>query len=144
MGRCSLLAVIVLAAGLVACGGGDAPSEAEPPEQSAPVSWPDTPFPFEGRWANAFTDCTLEPGSIEEAPIQIMRGRLVSFDNICALSDVVELDSAGRFEAARRCSAAGASYDDTVLFRVSGDTLMMQTDVGSIAWTRCPDIPQGD
>lgn len=133
--------------GLTACG--EEEVEASPSEAVEEIERPGLPadsvYPFQGLWANSFTDCTLEPGSREEAPILIAQGRFIGYENECTLTDVSLIDEASaRYEVTRQCVAEGERYEDSVVFRVLGDTLMMQSDDISVTWTRCPTEPEGE
>ena len=122
---------------LAACGSGEEGADEEAPEASAPQSV--AAYPFEGLWANSFTDCSLEPGSVEEAPILITSKRMVGYENECAVTDVTVIDeAAGRYELARSCMGEGETYEEVASLRISGDTLMFQSSGGSVTWLRCP------
>ncbi|MEM9235040.1 MAG: hypothetical protein AAGA69_12480 [Pseudomonadota bacterium] len=135
------LVMAIFAAGLAACGGADPEEAADMAAQNVPR----TPYPFEGLWANSFTDCSLEPGVSEQAPILIVQGRFVGLENECTLTEVTVLDEAsGRYGVTRQCMAEGERYEDSVVLRVLGDTLMMQSDDISVTWTRCPAGAEGE
>ena len=157
---------LFLAMGLLAACGGEpespAPDESPAPAmpEAAPVEPPsetidppseagtrpaDGVFPFQGRWASSFTDCSLEPGSAEEAPILITPNEIVGYENRCNILDVEVLDEAeGRYEVMSQCMAEGESFTQNWSFRVTGNTLMSVFHDGSITWTRCPAGPEGE
>lgn len=157
MSRLSLLPVLALCCGLPAGCGGEPATETSPatddtpvadtpaaPEAEAPLVADEAapgPYPFEGKWAGPSTDCALEPGSAEAAPLHITDSFTQGYENRCEILDVAPLDdgSGERFEMSRRCTGEGVTYDETLRLRVSGDTLMLQTESASITWTRCPE-----
>lgn len=152
--------------GMGACGGGEEtsvpPEPADPPimapadgPEDALDPAPDDPsgadmagggirpapgvYPFQGRWANDFSDCSLPAGSAETAPIEIVPGEMTGYENSCVLTDVIPVDeAAGRYEVARRCVSEGAPYEDVVIFDSDGDSMTMTTQNGGVTWVRCP------
>lgn len=121
------------------------PSETIAPPSEAGTRPADGVFPFQGRWASSFTDCSLEPGSAEEAPILISSTEIVGYENRCEIVGVEVLDEAsGRYEVMSQCLAEGHSFTQTWSLRVNGNTLMSQFHDGSVTWTRCPEGPEGE
>ena len=138
-----LLLVGFLLSVVMACNGQQTENPAEQSgsiEADADEEVRQQPYPFEGLWANSFTDCSLRPGMYEASPVLFTASQSVGLETICEITDVTMLDvDAGRYEITRSCSAEGQNYSEVILLRVSGDTLMKQSDSGNVTWTRCPE-----
>lgn len=121
---------------LTACGGEGLtlPVTSEAPEP------PTFPEEFQATWANSFTDCTLEAGWNDAAPVQITERQLIGLENICTLEAFEQNPDALEMNVTLACEGEGDVYSENAFLRLKGDTLLMQyVDRGtSVTWTRCP------
>jgi hypothetical protein len=138
MGR--IAALVLGAIALAACGGEEPPAAVtEVPAGGGATRPADSAYPFQGLWANSFTDCSLAPGSAEAAPIEINTSRFVGYENSCVIDRVVNLSGEARNEVMLTCLAEGREEPRQMYMRVKGDTLMVEMGPGqTVTWTRCP------
>lgn len=141
---------------LAACGGGEEPvsspdipadvppneGDAVPDSAADPAAGGIRPadgvYPFQGLWANDFTDCSLEPGTSMEAPILIEGRTITGLENSCYMFELSAVDDEmSRYEAGLRCTGEGAPYEEVVQIEVDGDTLTKISPQGTVTWTRC-------
>lgn len=131
---------------LAACGGGEEPSSSsdqlpDPAAGSASggIRPADGVYPFQGLWANEFTDCSLEPGTSTQAPILIEGRTITGLENSCYMFELSAIDDEmSRYEAGLRCTGEGDPYEEVVQMEVIGDTLTKMSQQGTVTWTRCP------
>ncbi|NHK29287.1 hypothetical protein FF098_015320 [Parvularcula flava] len=137
-----ILPFILLA--LAACGGGEEPSSDQLPDPAADpaaggIRPADGVYPFQGLWANDFTDCSLAPGTSDAAPLQIEGRTITGLENTCYMFELSAIDDQmSRYEAGLRCTGEGDPYEEVVEIEVNGDTMTKISPQGTVTWTRCP------
>ena len=110
-----LLPLILLTA--IGCGGGE-----------EDVVVPD--YPFFGSWAMDAQDC--------DAPsMTISATEMIGFDDDCAIDLIATADAATLDEALLVCAPTATRDEREVYLRLSGETLMTQSDTQSVTWMRC-------